>query len=123
MAWIMHYNYLKEGMVVKQRPEKSYPVCYTFLVSYFVNKRFEVGIVQAFDLREGQLFVLVLEEERNDTTKTRWLPAICCKCRKFLEIKALHEIMERDGVGVEDIKVIEDFKWKYEDALQRNEES
>ena len=39
---------------------------------------------------------------------------MCCKCKKIINIETTQEIMKRDNVALEDLKVIENFEWKYE---------
>ena len=98
----------------------TYPLRHTFFVRYEIDNAFEVGIVQAFKLENEQLSLLSLEEEKGN--KERWIPARICVCHKILNIYAIKEIIARDKIGLEDLEVIQDFKWMYLEALSEKGE-
>jgi hypothetical protein len=94
---------------------RSYPLRYTFILSYVVDSMFRTGVVQAFGFEEDRLYLLSLEQEEGK--KTRWVPAETCACRKILNVYAIKEIIERDGIELKDLEVIRDFEWMYLQAL------
>jgi hypothetical protein len=98
----------------------SYPLRHTFFIRYIIEDALEVGIVQAFKLENEQLYVLSLEEHKGN--KERWIPANICICRKILNVYAIKEIMDRDAIKLEDLEVIQDFEWKYLEALSEKGE-
>lgn len=92
------------------------------MISYFVDNNLETGIVQAFRFRKSDLYLIALVEENEKTAKTRRVFAGSCKCQEIMNIDEIQEIMKRDQVTVEDLKVIENFEWKYAEALKKGGE-
>ena len=87
------------------------------IVSYFVDEKTTgIGTAQAFKFQNDQLFIQSLEHDRAEKNKARWIPATCCKCKKILNVATIHELIERDKVTIDDLKLIENFAWKYEEA-------
>jgi hypothetical protein len=84
----------------------------TLTVSYFMGDPCDVGVVQAFKIVEGHLFVLVFEERKRERDRTRWIPALCCSCRKIIDEESLRKVVERDKVSMKDLAVIENFQQK-----------
>ena len=90
---------------------------HSFIVSYFVDEKTTgIGTAQAFEFQSGQLFIQSLEHDNAGKNKARWIPALCCKCKKILSVTPIHELVERYKVTIDDLKVIENFAWKYEEA-------
>jgi hypothetical protein len=104
---------LRHKRKVRMEPKKN-----TFIVSYFVGDPCEVGMVQAFKIVEGQLFVLVFEERKRERNRTRWIPALCCSCREIIDKESLLQIIERDRVSEKDLTVIENFQKKLKEGKQ-----
>jgi hypothetical protein len=94
---------------------RSYPLRYTFILSYIVDSTFQTGVAQAFGFEEEKLYLLLLEQEKGEIT--RWVPAETCACRKILNVYAIKEIIERDEIELKDLEVIQDFEWMYLQAL------
>lgn len=90
---------------------------HSFIVSYFVDEKTTgIGTAQAFEFQKGQLFIQSLEQAKAGRNKARWIPAIYCKCKKVLSVAPIQELIQRDKVTIDDLKVIENFAWKYEEA-------
>jgi DNA-binding Lrp family transcriptional regulator len=86
-----------------------------FIISCFVDDDDEFGFPQKFKFDRGDLYVLVLLD-KNDEFVKQWVQATKCKCREILSMNLLEEMMKKDGVTPDNLRVIEDFEWKYKEA-------